>query len=38
MTIVIQQACVQVRKPRAWPVYAMAAGVLAGMLSAVGAL
>lgn len=36
MTIIIEQACVQIRRPRAWPVYAMAAGVMLGMLSAVG--
>jgi len=38
MTIVIEQACVQVRRPRAWPVYVMAAGVVLGLLSTVGAL
>jgi len=38
MTIIIEQACVQVRRPIAWPIYAMAAGVVLGMLAAVGAL
>lgn len=36
MTIIIEQQCVQVRRPRAWPVYVMAAGVVLGILSAVG--
>ena len=36
MTIVIEQACVQVRRPRAWPVYLMVGGMALGMMAAVG--
>jgi len=38
MTIIIEQSCVRSSRPSAWPVYAMAGGILLGLLSAVGAL
>ncbi len=36
MRIIIEQSCVQVRRPRAWPVYLMVGGMVLGILSAVG--